>query len=122
MPSYNDNEELKKQVKSIVSAALKRNNWSQSDLARRAGIPRNNISLYARGISVPTYKHAKKVASVLCIPIEQLVGVESTENLQNDEGRVVSTLLPNGNYMLEFQREVTPEQQITITQALKETP
>ncbi len=52
------------------------NNLTQSDLARKAGIERNRISSYVRGISLPTGLYLKKVADAL--------GVKPTDLLPDE--------------------------------------
>ena len=57
-------EALKKHVQELVLATMKRHDWSQSDMARQAGMPRNNISLYARGKSIPSYEQVGETKPV----------------------------------------------------------
>jgi transcriptional regulator with XRE-family HTH domain len=47
--------------------------WRQSDLARAAGLPRNNISTYIRGRSYPARETLHKLAEALAIPIDELL-------------------------------------------------
>lgn len=47
--------------------------WSQSELARRAGLPRDSVSTYIRGRVLPTDKSLRKLAKALdCEPTEIL--------------------------------------------------
>lgn len=98
--------EAKKHVQNLVLDIMKRNDWSQSDLARRASMPRNNISLYARGKTLPSYDHALKLARVLRVDPAELTGLSSAET-QPDENVVNVTSLPNGKFMLSLKREVS---------------
>lgn len=49
--------------------------WTQSELGRQADLPRDSISVYIRGRSLPTPASLKKLADAL--------GVEETELLPN---------------------------------------
>lgn len=49
--------------------------WTQSELGRQADLPRDSISVYIRGRSLPTPSSLKKLADAL--------GVEETELLPN---------------------------------------
>jgi transcriptional regulator with XRE-family HTH domain len=54
---------------------MARKGWRQSELARRAGLNRDQISTYVRGASLPTDDSLRKLATAL--------GVEPTELLPN---------------------------------------
>ena len=58
----------------LYNEILKRN-WSQSDLARKAGLPRDSISTYVRGKVLPTPLSLQKLADAL--------GMEPHEVLPN---------------------------------------
>lgn len=47
--------------------------WNQSDLARRAGMNRDNISQYVRGRTYPTPKFLQKLAKALDIAPDDLL-------------------------------------------------
>ncbi|MDV2964576.1 helix-turn-helix transcriptional regulator [Nitratireductor aquimarinus] len=49
--------------------------WNQSELARQSGLPRDSISTYVRGQSLPTPKSLQKLA--------QALGVEPVDILPN---------------------------------------
>lgn len=51
-------------------------NLTQSDLARKAGLERNRISSYVRGVALPTGLYLKKLADAL--------GVNPTDLLSDD--------------------------------------
>lgn len=48
-------------------------NWRQSDLARHAGLPRNAISLYIRGVSLPTPENLKTLAAAFSLKADELL-------------------------------------------------
>lgn len=47
--------------------------WSQSDLSRRADIPRDAISKYSRGINLPDPENLKKLADLFGVRPEELL-------------------------------------------------
>lgn len=47
--------------------------WSQSELARRADLPRDSVSTYVRGRSLPTSESLKKLSAALGLPPEDLL-------------------------------------------------
>lgn len=47
--------------------------WHQSELARRADLPRDSISVYMRGLSLPTPQSLQKLAKVFNMQPEDLL-------------------------------------------------
>lgn len=47
--------------------------WNQSELARQAGLPRDSISTYIRGRSLPTPKSLQALANAFDMPPEELL-------------------------------------------------
>jgi transcriptional regulator with XRE-family HTH domain len=47
--------------------------WNQSELARRADLPRDSISVYIRGRSLPTASSLRKLADALGVAPEELL-------------------------------------------------
>lgn len=47
--------------------------WTQSELSRQADLPRDSISVYIRGKSLPTPQSAQKLANALGVKIEELL-------------------------------------------------
>jgi transcriptional regulator with XRE-family HTH domain len=47
--------------------------WHQSELARRAGVPRDAISTYVRGTAMPTPTNLEKIAKALGVTAEELL-------------------------------------------------
>jgi transcriptional regulator with XRE-family HTH domain len=47
--------------------------WNQSELARRADLPRDSVSTYIRGRSLPTPTSLKKIAEALGVEPENLL-------------------------------------------------
>lgn len=59
-------------------------NMNQSDLARRADQPRNNISTYIRGVSLPTPLNLKKLADALGVEPEILLPNHTEAAIRDD--------------------------------------
>lgn len=47
--------------------------WTQSELSRQADLPRDSISVYVRGVSLPTPESLKKLAGALGAEPEELL-------------------------------------------------
>lgn len=47
--------------------------WNQSELARQAGLPRDSVSVYVRGRSIPTAQSLAKLAAALDVEPDQLL-------------------------------------------------
>lgn len=80
---------------------------SQSDLARRTGVARDNISRYCRGVALPAVAMAAR--------IERATGLNLVHILnRGPEGSRDSTMtidrLSTGNFSVRMCRELTPEQ------------
>lgn len=54
--------------------------WRQSELARRAGLPRDSISTYIRGKTLPTSASAVKLAKALGVEAEELLPYSAESN------------------------------------------
>lgn len=66
--------------------------WHQSEIARQADLPRDSISVYWRGKSLPTDKSAKKLANAFGISVDELmprgaVGLPSDVEVEVDEAK-----------------------------------
>lgn len=113
-------EALKKHVQELVLATMKRHDWSQSDMARQAGMPRNNISLYARGKSIPSYEHAVKLAKVLRVDPAELTGIAEARTKMEEDDAVDVQSTPNGKYLLTLRKELTAQQLSRVLQLVDE--
>lgn len=58
IPKHLAKEEFARRLYQLMLAK----NWRQSDLARAADLPRNAISIYIRGVSLPTPENLKRLA------------------------------------------------------------
>ena len=68
---------------SRLQAALKNNKITQSELARKSGIGRNSISDYVKGKYVAKQDKALKIAKVLDVDVDWLMGYDSNNNISN---------------------------------------
>jgi transcriptional regulator with XRE-family HTH domain len=74
------NDDLKQRLSSSIRRLLAQRGWSQSELARYAGVGSDNISRYLRGKYVPNAKHLGKIADAFGVVVSDLYG----EQEQND--------------------------------------
>lgn len=59
-------------------------NWRQSDLARQSDLPRNAISIYIRGVSLPTPENLKKLAAAFRMKAEELLPNYAESAIERD--------------------------------------
>jgi transcriptional regulator with XRE-family HTH domain len=96
--------------------------WNQSELARQAGIPRDSISTYVRGLSLPTPSNLAKVAAALGEDAERLLPnyVESAINAdQSSLEMKVSTNRPDEAW-LRVDRRVTMATAVKVIELLND--
>lgn len=63
----------KQELARQLAALLQKNDWNQSDLARKADIPRELVSTYVRGKAFPTPKSLRRIADAFGLTVEELV-------------------------------------------------
>jgi transcriptional regulator with XRE-family HTH domain len=63
----------KQELARHLVAAMRERDWSQSDLARHADVPRELISTYVRGVSLPEPRTLRKLANALNTKPETLL-------------------------------------------------
>jgi len=61
-------------ISTAITALRKEKNWSQTDLANKSGVSREMISKYERELATPSIDAAKKIADVLGVSLDYLVG------------------------------------------------
>ena len=85
--------------------------WRQSDLARRADLPRDSISVYIRGKSVPTPQSIDKLALALGVTPEELFPNYVESAIDNDVPEMEMKVSPNAPHIawLRVNRYVTVE-------------
>lgn len=69
--------------------------WSQSELARRADLPRDLISTYVRGRSFPTPQSAQRLAKALGIAPEELMPNHVSSAIEEDSPAFDMKVSPN---------------------------
>lgn len=69
--------------------------WNQSELARRAGLPRDLVSTYIRGASLPTPPSLKKVAEALGEKPEALLPNQLESAIDEDSPIFEMKISPN---------------------------
>lgn len=62
----------KQELARRLSKLIQDRDWTQSDLARAAGLPRELISSYVRGKSFPEPKSLRRIADALLVKVEEL--------------------------------------------------
>lgn len=77
--------------------------WSQSELARRANLPRYAVSVYVRGKSLPTPGNVKRLAAALGVPETSLLPNIAEDAIGDDEAPAfemkVSATAPNAAWL-----------------------
>ncbi len=63
----------KKEFGQRLFRAMQAKGWNQSQLARYAGLQRDNVSTYMRGKSLPTPANLKKLSDILDVSAEELL-------------------------------------------------
>lgn len=59
--------------------------WHQSELARQAGIPRDSVSVYIRGVSMPTPLKLQALAKALDLKPEELLPNNALNAMAEDQ-------------------------------------
>ncbi|WP_145109084.1 helix-turn-helix domain-containing protein [Cereibacter sediminicola] len=96
-----------------IQAALDEKGWKQSELAKRAGVGRDSISLYIRGKNSPTHASLVKVARALgkdigdIAPELKLATVERIRAAGTREADVELTSIGDGRARLRIDRIVS---------------
>lgn len=96
--------------------------WTQSELARQSDLPRDSVSTYVRGKSLPTPISLEKLATALDVdPIELMPNhVESA--IDNDTPSLEMKVSPNSPHLawLRVNRLVTTQTAVKILALLEE--
>lgn len=103
-------------------AQMLRKGWHQSELARRADLARDAVSVYIRGRSFPTPKNLQKLATALGVSPDELLPNHSGDAIEADEvpsfEMKVSTSAPNTAW-LRVNRLVTMSTAVKIAEILE---
>lgn len=68
--------------------------FNQSEIARRVGVDRSNISMYVRGRQLPSPKVLTKLADVLGCSTADLLPVQEARQLEGSLGEFVAKEIP----------------------------
>lgn len=69
--------------KRVYTLMMKRG-WTQSDLARYAGLNRDAVSTYVRGTAFPTPQNVSRLAAALGVEVDQLLPNQSMGAIDED--------------------------------------
>jgi transcriptional regulator with XRE-family HTH domain len=72
-----------------------RKGWHQSELARQSGLPRDSISVYIRGKSLPTPLSLKQLADALGVTTEELLPNHTESAIDEDMPSIEFKVSPN---------------------------
>lgn len=75
---------VKQEFASRLYRMTRERDWSQSDLARAAGITRDAVSTYFTAKSLPEMKNAAKLAEALGISVDELLPSRTAEAIDRD--------------------------------------
>lgn len=76
---------LKQEFGQRIYRLMLANGWNQSQLAKRADLPRDSISTYIRGVTMPTPQSVKKLADVLNVEPHELMPNHVESAIEHDE-------------------------------------
>lgn len=72
-----------------------RKGWHQSELARQSGLPRDSISVYMRGKSLPEAANTQALANALGVSVEQLMPNHVESAIDEDSPALEMKVSPN---------------------------
>lgn len=96
--------------------------WTQSELGRRADLPRDSISVYVRGKSLPTPTSLKKLAEALAISETELLPNYVESAIDDDTPMIEMKISPNApdTAWLRVNRLVTVSTAMKVLDLLKD--
>lgn len=95
--------------------------WHQSELARRSGLPRDSISVYVRGKSLPTPQSLAALAKTFGIPAEELLPNHIESAIDEDAPAFEMKVSPNAPLVawVRLNRLVTVRTALQIAELLE---
>lgn len=90
-------EELKDQFGRWLHRTIMKEGLSQSEFARRCGLPRDSISTYVLAKTLPSPASAKKIADYLKMDVEDLLFMPKNGNTQHGPVEEPKVELPSLN-------------------------
>lgn len=105
---------MRDQAKQALARNLKRaiieKGWTPAELARRAGLTRDNISTYMRASSLPTEDSLRRLARALGkTPEDLLPNRPDIPRSDPDNPMLVLSQMPDGTSRLQFDKIVSTE-------------
>jgi transcriptional regulator with XRE-family HTH domain len=94
--------------------------WHQSELARQSGLPRDSISVYIRGKSLPNRENIEILAQCLGVKIEELINMRpknGEENMKND--REIEISIGQKTAWINLKRRVSIKTALKIVELLE---
>ncbi|HYO13505.1 MAG TPA: helix-turn-helix transcriptional regulator [Thermoanaerobaculia bacterium] len=77
---------LRKELGRRIVAARRTRGWSQGELARRLGVPRDRVSKWERGCNAPTLQDLAALSEVLEVPLGRLgLGLRERRTISPEE-------------------------------------
>lgn len=117
-PSHLTRQEFGRRLLKLINAK----GWRQADLARRAGIPRDAISKYIRGVIFPSPPKLEALAQALGVKSEELLPNIVEKTIDNDVAELemkISTNSPKVAW-LRVNRLVTTTTALKIMELLND--
>jgi transcriptional regulator with XRE-family HTH domain len=111
----------KKEFGRRVYALMMQKRWSQSDLARAAEMPRDAISTYVRGISLPSPRSLAKLATALGVAQDDLLPNYVEAAIDHDNPSLDLKVSPNrpNEAWLRIDQRVSLPTALKITELLQ---
>ena len=110
------NREITPEIGRRISEKMQAKNWNQSDLARAAGLGRDSISTYVRGMVKPSPENLKQIANALGCNPEELYPSEPVEQEIILEMRQTG----DGRVFIKINKTVSVQQAASIFEILRD--
>ena len=112
-------EAMRREFGKRLQEAMLNKGWNQSELARNAGIGRDNISSYIRGIAMPGPLFLNKIASALDVEPNKLLPSRAMPSVDQVVPALDVRDIGKGLAWLRINQAVAWEDAITIMNILK---
>lgn len=119
-------EAIKAEFGRALQKRITDKNWNQSDMAREAAkfmpnkkFPRDNISQYIRGLTLPGPVRLKALARALNCKPEELLPVRSTETIDAKSPPLDARWLGDGNVWLRVNQAVPEAVALDVLKLLR---
>lgn len=94
--------------------------WNQAELARQAGIGRDVIGGYVRGLHLPEPPHAKKLADALSVNVDAFFNLGGPDLARSDAPPIELRATTDGKAMLHVNLEVPMEVAVRVLSLIQE--